>query len=78
MGYSFTKILSALETSYVLTASLIASDVPRQIRWHLAGALRIGATVDEIRAVREMAKEVAIRAGVQWRDEVPDVEDTNV
>jgi hypothetical protein len=72
--YSFTEIVTAIETSYTLIASLIAVDVPRQIGWHLAGARRIGATVEEVRAVRKMAMVVATRAGVQWREEVPDVE----
>jgi len=78
MVYSFTEMISAIETSYTLIASLIAIDVPRQIGWHLAGARRIGATVEEVRAVRKMAMEVAIRAGVQWREEVPDIENTDV
>lgn len=56
-----------------MIASLIASDLPRQIEWHLAGARRGGATIEEVRAVRQMAMEVATRAGVEWRDEVPDV-----
>jgi hypothetical protein len=71
--YAFTEIVSAIETSYVMIASLIASDLPRQIEWHLAGARRGGATVEQIRAVRQMAMEVATRAGVGWKDEVPDV-----
>jgi hypothetical protein len=58
-----------------MISSLIASDVPRQIGWHLAGARRLGATVEEVRAVRKMAMEVATRGGVQWREEVPDVDD---
>ena len=59
-----------------MIASLVASDLPRQIGWHLAGACREGATGEEVRAVRKMAMEVASRAGVEWREEVPDVEDT--
>lgn len=78
MVYSCTEVVSAIETSYTLITSLIAVDVPRQIGWHLAGARRIGATIEEVRAVRKMAIEVASRAGVQWREEVPDLENTDV
>lgn len=77
MVYSVTETVTAIETSYTLITSLIAVDVPRQIGWHLAGARRIGATLEEVRAVRKMAMEVATRAGVQWREEVPDIEDTD-
>jgi len=71
--YGYTEVVSALETSYTMIASLIASDLPRQIEWHLAGARREGATLEEVQAVRRMAMEVATQAGVQWREEVPDV-----
>jgi hypothetical protein len=70
-------VIIRIETSYTLITSLIAVDVPRQIGWHLAGARRIGATVEEVRAVRKIAIVVATRAGEQWREEVPDVEHTD-
>ena len=73
--YGFTDILSPTETSYAITASLIASDSTLQIQWHLKGARRLGATFEETQAVRTIAMEVASAAGVNWKHGVPEVED---
>ena len=77
IGYGFTyghtEILSALETSYTLVAALIAGDTPQQIFWHLNGARRGGATLSEVKAVRDISIEVASRCGIQWSHGVPDV-----
>jgi len=72
--YGHTDIISSLETSYTLVAALIAGDTPQQIAWHLDGAQRAGATLDEVRAVREISIEVAKFSGVQWQHSVPQVE----
>lgn len=48
-------------------------DTAQQIVWHLANARRAGATVAEIRAVREIAMEVGRQAGVEWGNGVPEV-----
>jgi len=72
--YGHTDIISSLETSYTLVAALIAGDTPQQIAWHLDGAQRAGATLDEVWAVRELSVEVAKFSGVQWRHTVPQVE----
>jgi len=69
-----TDIISPLENSYALVAALIAGDTPQQIAWHLDGAQRAGATLDEVRAVRELSIEVAKLSGVQWQHSVPQVE----
>lgn len=76
LTYGFTNVLSPLETSYVLVASLIASDTPRQINWHLDGARRNGATLEEVKAVRQIAIEAASAAGVKWKDGVPEVKES--
>jgi alkylhydroperoxidase/carboxymuconolactone decarboxylase family protein YurZ len=55
----------------VLLASLIAVDTPRQIRWHLDGAIRNGATVGEVMAVRQMAIDVVEHVGMRERQKVP-------
>ena len=73
-AYSFLKHLSAVETSFVLITSLIAVDTPLQIKWHLDGAIRNGAQVSEVEAVREMAIAVADEAGVVRRHSVPVVD----
>lgn len=71
--YGFTDVTDQLETSYVLVGTLIAGDTPRQINWHLDNARRGGATVEQARAVRQIAIEVSESAGVRWRDTVPEV-----
>ncbi|KAF9452312.1 hypothetical protein P691DRAFT_795272 [Macrolepiota fuliginosa MF-IS2] len=77
IGYGFTyghtEVLSALETSYTLVAALIAGDTPQQIFWHLNGARRGGATLEEVQAVRQISIEVAGRCGISWSDGVPEV-----
>ncbi|KDQ59667.1 hypothetical protein JAAARDRAFT_33236 [Jaapia argillacea MUCL 33604] len=73
LTYGFTPILSPLETSYTLVAALIAGDTPRQIAWHLGNAQRNGATLEEVRAVRTIAMEVAEACGVKWKEGVPEV-----
>ncbi|KAG5339719.1 hypothetical protein C0989_003969 [Termitomyces sp. Mn162] len=45
------------------------------IQWHLDGARRRGATIEEARTVRTMSMEVAALSGIQWRDGVPGVKD---
>ncbi|KAF8352226.1 hypothetical protein F5887DRAFT_1057848 [Amanita rubescens] len=64
--YGYTGILS-------IVASLTCMDTAQQIAWHLASAQRAGATIEEIRAVREIAMEVGRKAGIEWRNGVPDV-----
>jgi hypothetical protein len=71
--YSNFEILSPLETSYALVASLIAGDTPQQIAWHLDGARRGGATLEEAQAVRKIAMEVASHVGVRWQQGVPEI-----
>lgn len=56
-----------------MIASLIAGDTPEQISWHLEGAKRGGASLEEVRAVRKVAMDVARFAGVTWRNGVPEV-----
>jgi len=77
IGYGFTYGLSRyttdLEFSYIMLASLIAIDSPLQIMWHLDGALRNGASIEQVRAVRGMAIEVARLAGVLSGDDIPDL-----
>ncbi|KXN82618.1 hypothetical protein AN958_02469 [Leucoagaricus sp. SymC.cos] len=77
IGYGFvyghTEVISALETSFTLVAALIAGDTPQQIFWHLNGARRGGATLEEVKAVRQISIEVANRCGISWSDGVPEV-----
>ncbi|KAF8162828.1 hypothetical protein B0H34DRAFT_794599 [Crassisporium funariophilum] len=73
LTYGHIDILSPLETSYTLVASLIAGDTPQQIAWHLDGALRGGATLQEVQAVREISIQVAKHSGISWQHDVPEV-----
>ena len=77
MSYGGTDTLSTIEHIYVMVTTLIAVDAPRQVGWHLGNALRNGAALEEVRAVRRIALDVARKAGVKWRGEVPDVDETN-
>ncbi|KAJ4414521.1 hypothetical protein N0V82_007867 [Gnomoniopsis sp. IMI 355080] len=56
-GYvlSTTAILSEAETSFVMIAGLIPQDVNAQLKGHLKGALNGGASVEQVRAVRQLA-----------------------
>ena len=72
--YSCMDAVNEVETSFVMVASLVASDNPLQVGWHLKGALRNGASVEEVKAVRKIAIDVADYAGVVRRSEVPDVD----
>ncbi|KAF8881945.1 AhpD-like protein [Gymnopilus junonius] len=72
--YGHVETLSALETSYMLVAALIAGDTPQQIAWHLDGARRSGASLEEIQAVRQLSMEAAKFSGVQWQHSVPEID----
>jgi hypothetical protein len=73
--YGYAEILNQLETSYVLVGSLIAADTPRQINWHLENARRGGASLEQIRAVRQIAIYASQSAGVRWRNVVPEIKE---
>ena len=66
-GYvlSNTGVLSGLETSLVVLAALIPQDVNPQLKGHLKGAANQGATLDQIRAVREVVLAICREAGMR-------------
>ncbi|KAK4151176.1 hypothetical protein C8A00DRAFT_17388 [Chaetomidium leptoderma] len=85
-GYvlSNTNVLSAAETSFVMIAGLIPQDVNPQLKGHLRGALNGGATVEQVKAVRNLVVELCQAAGMKmlddsnpagfgWRSEVADL-----
>jgi endoribonuclease Dicer len=72
--YGHMEILSQLETSYTLVAANIAGDTPQQISWHLAGAKQVGASSEEVKAVRSIVIEVGKHCGVQWKNPVPEID----
>ncbi|KAH6840989.1 AhpD-like protein [Chaetomium sp. MPI-CAGE-AT-0009] len=86
-GYvlSNTSVLSAAETSFVMIAGLIPQDVNPQLKGHLRGALNGGATVEQVKAVRNVVVEICIASGMTmldqsspggfgWRSEVADLQ----
>lgn len=85
-GYvlSNTAILTAAETSFVMIAGLIPQDANPQLKGHLRGALNGGASVDQVKAVRNVVVEICRAAGMEkldaskpagfgWRSEVADL-----
>ncbi|KAF7547835.1 hypothetical protein G7Z17_g7449 [Cylindrodendrum hubeiense] len=85
-GYilSNTDVLTPTETSFVLIASLIPQDVNPQLKGHLRGALNGGASVAEVRAVRDVVIKICEASGMQklgpgtiggwgWRSEIANV-----
>ncbi|KAI8656733.1 hypothetical protein NCS56_01278100 [Fusarium sp. Ph1] len=85
-GYvlSNTDVLTPAETSFVLIASLIPQDVNPQLKGHLRGALNGGASVEEVRAVRDVVIKICEASGMKrlsedaiggwgWRSEVATV-----
>ena len=71
--WSAQTILGRRETSFIFITSLIAMDTPTQLKWHLESARRAGASVEDVRAVREIAIRIAGACGVKWRNELPAV-----
>ncbi|KAL3428109.1 carboxymuconolactone decarboxylase [Phlyctema vagabunda] len=61
---SNTTVLSPAETSFVLIAGLIPQDVNPQLKGHLRGALNGGASVEEVRAVRETVIKICEASGM--------------
>lgn len=73
--YGFTEVTTPLETSFILVAALISVDTPRQINWHLGNARRTGATLEQVKAARQIVMEVAETSGVRWKDGVPEIKE---
>lgn len=73
--YGYLDVTDQLETAYTLVSTLIAVDTPRQINWHMDNARRSGASLEQAKAVRRIAMEVAEAAGVRWKDGVPEVKE---
>ncbi|KKF95417.1 putative protein C17D11.03c [Ceratocystis platani] len=66
-GYilSNTNVLTPAETSYVILAALIPQDVNPQLKGHLKGAINGGATVENVRAVREVVIKICEASGMK-------------
>ncbi|KAG1857357.1 AhpD-like protein [Suillus subalutaceus] len=74
-GYvdSFTEVISIKETTFATISAMIANATLSRLEWHLTRAVDHGATVEEVRAVREIALRIAIKAGVPLKIEVPNI-----
>lgn len=75
--YNANHVLSQRDTSYVIVSALISMDTPRQVAWHLANCRRGGASIDEVKAIRQIAMKVAGACGITWRNGVPEVHEDN-
>lgn len=49
------RILPEAETSLAMIAALAAIDCPLQAGWHIKGAVRHGATMEEVKGIWAMA-----------------------
>ncbi|KAJ8516366.1 hypothetical protein ONZ45_g6320 [Pleurotus djamor] len=67
------SVVSTLETTYILIAASILDEFPRQVSWFYLAAMRHGATIEETKAVREMALKVASLTNTTFRGAVPEV-----
>ncbi|KAI3607731.1 carboxymuconolactone decarboxylase [Moniliophthora roreri] len=70
--------LDAVMPEELKERQVLSNDTPRQINWHLAGARRIGASLEEVRAAREIAMQCSELVGVRWKEGVPEVMDVVV
>lgn len=68
--FSYDKILTSLETSLVVIASLVPQDVNPQLKGHLIGALNVGCDYETVEAVRTLAILVSEWCGIKWMDGV--------
>ncbi|KAK9461583.1 AhpD-like protein [Lipomyces oligophaga] len=66
---SYTGILSAKETSFVVVACLVPQDVNPQLKGHLRGGLNNGATVEEMMSVRDLSMRICKLCNVSWTEE---------
>lgn len=62
--YSFLEVISSKETSFAIISALIATDMLGPVKQQFTCAVRNGATVEEVRGVREIALRIAMAAGV--------------
>ncbi|KAI9724584.1 MAG: hypothetical protein M1828_003607 [Chrysothrix sp. TS-e1954] len=77
------EILDAKDSSMVLIAGLVPQDVNPQLKGHLQGAINNGATLDEVRACREVSISICKAAGMTklqtgqagwgWREDVAEL-----
>lgn len=67
------NIMEPFEVSYILITSTIIVDTPRQAVWHFATARNGGATLEQVKAVRQIAIEVGQAAGISWTNTIPEV-----
>lgn len=56
-----------------MLSALIVGDTPLEVEWHLNGSIRNGATLEEVRGVREIALRIATKAGVPLKHKVPKI-----
>ncbi|KAI9652439.1 MAG: hypothetical protein M1831_006782 [Alyxoria varia] len=60
----------AAETSFVLIAALIPQDVNPQLKGHLKGAVNCGASMEQVRGVRDAVVGICEAGGMEWSESV--------
>ncbi|THH31544.1 hypothetical protein EUX98_g2658 [Antrodiella citrinella] len=67
--YGGSDVLSQMEVSFIMSVVNIVMDTPKQAGWHLRNASNIGASPQEVEAVRRIATVVASGCGVVFKAE---------
>lgn len=73
MYMSETKVLSPIETSMTTIPSLLAMDVPTQVKWHMRGLLRNNGSDTQIREALELSAGASDVSGVKLLNGVPEI-----
>ncbi|KAA8893776.1 hypothetical protein FN846DRAFT_977475 [Sphaerosporella brunnea] len=58
---AFLGVIDAAQTSIAMIAALIAIEAPLQVGWHEAGAIRNGASKEDVEAVKQIAEKCLMR-----------------
>ncbi|PCH38619.1 hypothetical protein WOLCODRAFT_15966 [Wolfiporia cocos MD-104 SS10] len=68
-----SKVLTRVQTSATIISALIPTDAARQLQWHMGNARKAGASVEQVKAIREIAIKISEKANITWKDGIPDV-----
>lgn len=59
------------DTSFALIPSLITLNTPRQLKWHMDAAVRMGATKEEVRAITQIVLDICVEVGAPFPGTIP-------
>ena len=72
--YAFDEVLGAAETELAMIAALTAIRASLQVGWHVDGALRHGASREDVEAAKSIAEEVVAWVAEEREKERRDLE----